>query len=352
MEPVKFLYAADLRLDRPLALGEGACGMLEPRAGDFAYEATRRLVECALSCGVDFVFLRGELCDACCGAKAFLFLTEQMTRLSRAGIGSYILNEGTPLDARWLARFPPGVKWLPSADADIVSGNRSFSPAALPAPAPLQGLGPEESGPRGALLVTLPDSPQNKEPEKEFIELNALRWERCELDVTSIESEKDLAASWKTVKNGFRGREREPARPVLLHLKLTGVMKERSIFYGEDFLRGPEILMKKLNADEGTRKNFVLADSLSDDTLSPSDPPRAGTLLSDFLEEAAFFKSGIDLRVGLLDALKERGILKHVAAAGATPFIENMTDADVESLLKESCDMANHWFFKDAEGLK
>ena len=380
VEPVKFLYAADLRLDSPLALGEGS-DALAPRARDIAYEATRRLVDCALSRGVDFVLLRGELYDAHCGPEAFLFLAEQTTRLSDGGIACYILNEGAPLGAEWLAEFPSGVKWLRGAepeDAGIaICANREFSLLLAPflesVPPSPQGFSHNEGGPRGAWLVFLPSLPNGGEPEREFIELDTLRWEICEMDVTSIETEKNLAVSWRTLKEGFRVRE--PARRhVLLHLKLTGVVKDRSIFYGEDFVRDPGVLMKKLNSDEGTKENFVLVDSLSDDTISPSlilspaaDEPVAGEnnasaregslrgacpLEADFWGEVAFFKSGMDLQVGLFDVLKERGILKHILATDAAPLLENMTEADMESLLREACDMAEYGLFKEAVSLK
>ena len=358
--PVKFLYAADLRLDRPFALGEGS-GTFALRARDVAYETTRRLVDCALSRAVDFVFLRGEICDAHCGAKPLLFLMEQTMRLSKAGIPCYFLNEGTALDAGWPAGFPAGAKWLHNVDANILSSNLLFSPASLPVPPPLQGLSHNESGPKGAWLVTLPDSsnsPKSGEFEREFIALDALRWEHCEMDVTSVETEKDLTITWRAVKDGFREREKSPAgRPVLLHLKLTGVMKERSVFYGESFVRAPGTLMKKLNADEITKKNFVLVDSLSDDTsplpaAKEASAKGANAPEGDFEKEAAFFKSGMDLRVGLFDVLKERGVLKHLLASDAAALLENMTEAEVESILKESCDMAKYGLFKDMEESK
>ena len=144
----------------------------------------------------------------------------------------------------------------------------------------------------------------------------------------------------------------------MLRLKLSGAIKERSLFYGTGFMRDPRVLMKKLNADEATRKNFVMVDSLEDNTLSPAQRPlpsadakeenakRANALEADFWEEMAFFRSGIDLRVGLLDALKERSFLKRVLASDAAPFLKNITEADVESLLKESCDAAFHGIFK------
>ena len=124
-------------------------------------------------------------------------------------------------------------------------------------------------------------------------------------------------------------------------------------------MRDPRVLMKKLNADEAARKNFVMVDSLEDDTLSPAPNPSssgntkgANALEADFWEETAFFRSGIDLRVGLFDALKERSLLKHVLATEAAPFLENMTEAGVESLLKESCDAAVYGLFKDGGGPK
>ena len=374
IKPIKFLYASDLRLDRPLALGEGASAYA-PRARDAAYETTRRLVDCALSRDVDFVLLRGELCDACCGAKALLFLTEQTARLSYAGVPCYILNEGAPIDARWLAGFPAGVKCLnPKVDANTITcRTRSFPLASLLESAlkgakltPLQALGPDENRPGGAWLVFLPDLPDSGEPEVEFIELDVLRWEGCEMDITHVETDEDLAASWKTVKDDFRGR----GRPVLLHLRLCGVMKDRALFYGESPMCDPGVLMKKLNADEINRKNFVLVDSISDDALSPepcsekaanpkgakargrganargTNANGANALEAEFWEEINFFRSGIDLRVGLFETLKERGILKRLLATDAAQFLENMTEADMASLLKESCDVAIHGLFK------
>ena len=348
VEPIKFLYAADLRLDRPLALGEGASGAFAHLARDVAYEATRRLVGCALARDLDFVLLRGELFDAHCGARALHFLAEQTRRLSRAGIPCYILNEGPAVDARWLAEFPAGVRWLEPKDEEIAASNRLLPLTQLlePAPLPLQGVSHDENGPKGALFVSLPS---DGEPEREFIELDALRWEHCEMDVTPIETEEDLTASWKTIKDTYR--EREAKRPVLLHVKLTGVMKNMVVFYGKDFTPNHEVLMKKLNADEIAKKYFVLADSLTDCAISPT--PRQSSsndaLEADFWGEMAFFNSGLDLRVGLFDALKERSFLKRILATDTAPFLENVTEADVESILKESCDAAIYWLSKARE---
>ena len=355
IEPVKFLYATNLRLDKPLALGEAA-DALATRARAVAYEATQRLVDCALSRDVDFVLLRGELCDVHCGPKALLFLTEQTMRLSKAGIACYILNEGSALDAEWLAEFPNGVKWLhgDEGNAGIVTcANRKLplAPILEIIPPQLQGLGMDENGPKGAWLVSLSG---DGEPKKEFIELSVLCWEHCEMDVTSIDTEEDLAVSWRNMKNDLR--EREPAgRPILLHLKLTGVVKEPSIFYGEDFVRNPEVLIKKLNAGENTQGNFVLVNSISDETSPPSSSMSAaeiGTLEADFWEEAALFKSGIDLRTGLFDILKERGILNHIIATDAASLLKSMTEADVELILREGCDMMNYEFFKTTAACK
>ena len=354
IEPVKFLYAADLRLDKPLALGEGGSAFAD-RARDVAYEATRRLMDCALSREVDFILLRGELFDADCGAGAVIFLAEQAARLSDAGIACGILNEGARLDPGWSGGFPPNVSWLDPAMEEKVmtcrTGGLLLTPFLEFMPPPLQGLAPQ-SAPGGAWLVSVLEG---KEPEKEFIELDALRWEHCELDVTALETEEDLAAAWKSVKDGYR--ERGPVeRPILLHLKLTGVMKERGIFYGENSIRAPGALMKKLNAGGSAGVNCILVNSLEDDTSPLAQPPSssaaAGGIESDFWGELSSFKSGIDLRVGLFDALKERGVLKRVLASGAAPLLENMTEADVEPLLKESCDMAAHWLFKGPAGSK
>ena len=370
IEPVKFLYAANLRLDKPLRLEEGG-SVFAPRARDIAYEATRRLIDCALSREVNFVLLRGELYDAHCGAKALLFLAGQATRLSNAGIACCILNEGTPLGAEWRGEFPGNVQWLDRAaeDEHIVCGACELPLASLLAPAPpsLQGIGPEESGPGGAWLVSLPGSQnpsKNEEPEREFIELDALRWEHCEMDVTMLEREDDLTVSWRAVKDGFR-EHRPVRRPILLHLKLTGVMKKRSIFYGEDFMRNPGTLMKKLNSDEFTLENFVLVNSLSDETISaasasPSmeayankaNAKGANALEDNVWREVAAFKAETDLRAGLFDALKERGVLIHILSTDAASLLENMTETDAKSLLKESCDMANYWLFKDSVASK
>jgi hypothetical protein len=354
MEPVKFLYASDLRLDKPLILGEGSGGAFAARARAVAYEATRRLVDCALSRGVDFVILRGELFDAGCGAKALLFLAEQTRRLLSAGIACYILNESAVIDPRW--RFPAGLKWFSQDDvkeATIECNFREFPLTELlePAPPPLQGLSLNESGPGGAWLVCMPDGGA---PTREFIELDALRWESCEMDVTSIETEEDLAVSWRATREGFRGLEAAVDRPVLLRLRLTGVMKDRSVFYGQNVARDSGMLMNKLNAEEETRKNFVLIDSLSDETVQPErrDLSPSDVFETDFWEEITFFKSGIDLRFGLFETLKERGILKRVLASDAAPLLENITEADVESLLKESCDMAVYGLLKDARDFK
>jgi hypothetical protein len=180
-----------------------------------------------------------------------------------------------------------------------------------------------------------------KPVKKEFIALDALRWETREMDVTALETEDDLAAAWRDVKEAVR---ESAGRPALLRLRLTGEMKNRSLFYGASIVREDGVLMKKLNLDEGARKNFVLVDSLEDETLAPSREPAAEGLEADFWKETSFFKSGIDLRVGLFDALRERGFLKRLLATDAAPLLENMTEADVEPILLEAIHMARQGF--------
>ena len=45
-----------------------------PWVNNATFEATRRLIDCALARHVDFVLLTGDLYDAACGARAPLFL--------------------------------------------------------------------------------------------------------------------------------------------------------------------------------------------------------------------------------------------------------------------------------------
>ena len=87
VKPVRFLHAADIHLDSPLA---GLAARAGDRAGTLV-GATRRafdgLIRCAIERAVDFVIIAGDLYDGDWRDFATgLFLIEGMARLERAGI--------------------------------------------------------------------------------------------------------------------------------------------------------------------------------------------------------------------------------------------------------------------------
>lgn len=105
---LKFVHAADLHLDRPFSgLSEA-----EPKIADLLHEATFKafdnIIELCLSEKVDFLLVAGDVYDGKDRSlRAQLRFREGLTRLSEAGIWSYVVHGNhDPLDG-WMS----SLKW-------------------------------------------------------------------------------------------------------------------------------------------------------------------------------------------------------------------------------------------------
>ena len=338
--PVQFLYARDIRLDRPFSGGAGMAEIPFFRLRNTAFVALRRLIDCALERKVDFVLLAGCLCDSACGKETPAALMEQLARLSAAGIRCHILRENVE---PWMEiAFPSNVDWLNKEEENfsIVKDGKgivlSLPPILAVSSKPLQACSPDEDGANGAWLITLCEDGS----EKEFIACDALRWASRKLDVATLGSGEGLASAWEKMREELRAWG--DGRPVLAQVELTGRSGWRDFFEGEDF----DALIKKLNAGEAEREDFVILDSVADKTFLPDLShfgnwsfdlekfPVGRSLESDFFQELLSFKSQIDPRLTLFDILKERG---GRAPSEAASFLENLTEASLDFLLQESC---------------
>lgn len=110
--PFRFIHTADLHLDSPLT----SLALRNADLGDLVRSATRkaleRIVDLAISEGVDAVIVAGDLYDGSQTSMATaLFLMGQMRRLDTAGIGVFLIrgNHDAQSQITRELTFPPNV---------------------------------------------------------------------------------------------------------------------------------------------------------------------------------------------------------------------------------------------------
>ncbi len=110
--PFRFIHTADLHLDSPLT----SLALRNADLGDLVRSATRkaleRIVDLAISEGVDAVIVAGDLYDGSQTSMATaLFLMGQMRRLETAGIGVFLIrgNHDAQSQITRELTFPPNV---------------------------------------------------------------------------------------------------------------------------------------------------------------------------------------------------------------------------------------------------
>ncbi|MEE2641398.1 MAG: metallophosphoesterase [Planctomycetota bacterium] len=101
-EPLKFIHASDLHLDRPFSGVAEAPPHIRKALIDAAYTAAENIFDRAISEKVDFLLLAGDVADIDrCGPRGISFLVDQFRRLDEKNIHVYWAGGETDQLERW-----------------------------------------------------------------------------------------------------------------------------------------------------------------------------------------------------------------------------------------------------------
>lgn len=121
---IRFVHAADLRLDLPvLGLDEVPPHLLDALI-NAPYEAAKRVFDLAVKENVDFVLLSGNVVHPLrCGPRGIAFLLEQFQRLADCHINVYWIGGETDHADRWpaAAELPSNVQVFPPGKLEELS---------------------------------------------------------------------------------------------------------------------------------------------------------------------------------------------------------------------------------------
>jgi DNA repair exonuclease SbcCD nuclease subunit len=127
---IRFLHAADLRLDLPVDGLDEAPPHLRDLLVDAPYDAARRVFDVALKERVDFVVLAGNVVDPLrCGPRGIAFLLEQFHRLAEQEIVVYWAGGRHDSPALWpdAAKLPSNVQVFAAGKLEELSHFRGDS---------------------------------------------------------------------------------------------------------------------------------------------------------------------------------------------------------------------------------
>lgn len=121
---IRFVHAADLRLDLPvLGLDEVPAHLLTALI-DAPYEAAQRVFDTAIKENVDFLILSGNVVHPLrCGPRGIAFLLEQFQRLAESNINVYWIGGESDHADRWptAAELPTNVQVFPPGKLEELS---------------------------------------------------------------------------------------------------------------------------------------------------------------------------------------------------------------------------------------
>lgn len=204
-------------------------------------------------------------------------------------------------------------------------------------PGIIQGRHARESGEKGVYeaVLTTPSGSLPASAVAEFVPCDAVRWRSEHLSISGMDRDEDffqaLAGLKEEARNGAGGR------PVILRVALSGRGRVHEMLRRPGFLRGSGGLMDTLNAQEAEHPDFVHTVGISDTTAPELDLEflSAGEhFVGDFLKEVRSFTKRGDLREGMMDILRERGLLDKIRQSGdVLERIESLSEDEVGELL-------------------
>jgi len=132
-EPIRFVHASDLHLERPLTGLPDAPDDMRQLLLDAPFQAAEQVFQTALSEQVDFVVLSGDVVrpDAC-GPYALAFLIEQFERLAGQQIAVYWVGGSVDPPERWptAVALPSSVRRFAASQVESITHRRGDQPVA------------------------------------------------------------------------------------------------------------------------------------------------------------------------------------------------------------------------------
>lgn len=201
-------------------------------------------------------------------------------------------------------------------------------------PGNIQGRNIREGGKKGAFMVTMILEDGRAEGREEFVPCDTVRWRSEKLSIEGMDRDEQFFQALEELKEGVRSEG--DGRPTLLRLTVTGRGKTYYLLRRPGFLKGPGGLLETVNEGEECRADFVFIEDVVEASAPPLDlDTLAGGahFTGDFLREAKAFKEGGDLRRGLREILRHRGVEGKISSPEVMRAIEAFTDEDVEAFL-------------------
>lgn len=130
IEPLRFIHASDLRLDRSLDVEAETGDELRDLLSDAPLDAFQRVVAAALEHEVDFLLVTGPVCETGGKLSARAELTEGCRRLAERNIPVYIDRTAVRLYPEQLP-LPDGLRLLPAGDEASIAVDRDDRTAAV-----------------------------------------------------------------------------------------------------------------------------------------------------------------------------------------------------------------------------
>jgi len=216
-------------------------------------------------------------------------------------------------------------------------------------PGTIQGRNIRETGKKGVFYVTLSAG----EPGcAEFVPCDVVRWRSEVLSIDGMERDEEFFQAVSDLKETVR---RENGRlPALLRLSISGRGKIHGLLRRPGFLRGPGGLLETVNEGEEGRPDFIFTEEIFEVTAPPLDLDSlaAGShFAGDFLKEVRAFRQGGNLRDGLKNILRERGILDRIPSREVLDVIDSLSDEDAELLLDRGTFSALSGLLEGIDGL-
>lgn len=201
-------------------------------------------------------------------------------------------------------------------------------------PGNIQGRNIREDGKKGVFMVTMILEDGRAEGREEFVPCDTVRWRSEKLSIEGMDRDEQFFQALKELKEQIRAEGE--GLPTLLRLTVTGRGKTYYLLRRPGFIKGPGGLMETINEGEESRPDFVFIEDVVEAAAPPLDlDSLAGGahFTGDFLREARNFKERGDLREGLRDILRQRGIEDKISSPEVLQAIEAFDDEDVEAFL-------------------
>lgn len=196
-------------------------------------------------------------------------------------------------------------------------------------PGNLQGRNIRETGPRGAVVVTVEDDRIVAPPRR--LALDAVRWARAEIDITGAAGEE---AFHRLLQDGLAGLHAEQAegRPLMVRVIVSG----RSALHGE-LSRRRDALREEVRGIAVAISDGLWIEKVVLQTVGPDARPAAeGTAQDELAGMLAHGAADSDLRQAFLDDLADFLARTPRELAGEDDLLGAVRRGEVEAVLADA----------------